>query len=294
MADDDGKLLFEGWWIKFICNDVNTNNIIFVESKITEEVQPTQSVIYENNVLPSETTLTNIRDSHAIINKQSLQKHPKQNDTLIVDYDYYEDPAFKTITNNLKEKNTMNKNQFFVTDDDLVKAQVNTQEDVNQNKYNKILVYNDNSHMSFIIDNPNKYDLQLLESNICGYKKYFEFENNEIDSNINITLISLFHEKYFDDEKSLIDKINSFKELFNIDDTLKRDVKTFISCNYNITNIINDKMKATDLFNEIYKFLKIEEKINIRNKLTNFLLDIGLKKKRYNDGIYYYGLQKIK
>ena len=171
---------------------------------------------------------------------------------------------------------------------------INEKVDVYQNKYNKILVYNENSQMSFIIDNPDKYDLPLLESNICGYKKYFEFENDEIDSNINITLISLFHKKYFDDEKSLIDKINLFKELFNIDDTLKRDVKTFISCNYNITNDINNKMKASELFNEIYKFLKIEEKINIRNKLTNFLLDIGLKKKRYNDGIYYYGLHKIK
>ena len=171
---------------------------------------------------------------------------------------------------------------------------INEKVDVYQNKYNKILVYNENSQMSFIIDNPDKYDLPLLESNICGYKKYFEFENDEIDSNINITLISLFHKKYFDDEKSLIDKINLFKELFNIDDTLKRDVKTFISCNYNINNDINDKMKASELFNEIYKFLKIEEKINIRNKLTNFLLDIGLKKKRYNDGIYYYGLHKIK
>lgn len=108
-------------------NDVNTNNIVFVESKITEEVQPTQSVMYENNVLPSETTLTNIRDSQAIINKQSLQKHPKQNDTLIVDYDYYEDPAFKTLTHNLQEKNRLNKNKFLVTEDDLVKAQTNKQ-----------------------------------------------------------------------------------------------------------------------------------------------------------------------
>ena len=188
----------------------------------------------------------------------------------------------------------INEIRFKYTGKSNIDCDIKEKEDVYQNKYNKILVYNDNSHMSFIIDNPDKYDLQLLESNICGYKKYFEFENNEIDSNINITLISLFHEKYFDDEKSLIEKIDSFKELFNIDDSLKRDIKTFILTNYNITNIINDKMKATDLFNEIYKFLKIEEKINIRNKLTNFLLDIGLKKKRYNDGIYYYGLQKIK
>ena len=188
----------------------------------------------------------------------------------------------------------INEIRFKYTGKSNIDCDIKEKEDVYQNKYNKILVYNDNSHISFIIDNPDKDDLQLLENCVCGYKKYIEFENDEIDSNINITLISLFHEKYFDDEKSLIEKIDSFKELFNIDDSLKRDIKTFILTNYNITNIINDKMKATDLFNEIYKFLKIEEKINIRNKLTNFLLDIGLKKKRYNDGIYYYGLQKIK
>ncbi len=206
----------------------------------------------------------------------------KKNDVLI-DYQNF-----------IEYNNKINEIRFKYTGKINTEYDINEKEDVYQNKYNKILVYNDNSHMSFIIDNPDKYDLQLLESNICGYKKYFEIKNNEIDSNINTTLISLFHEKYFDDEKSLIDKINSFKELFNIDDTLKRDVKTFISCNYNITDDINDKMKASELFNEIYKFLKIEEKINIRNKLTNFLLDIGLKKKRYNDGIYYYGLHKIK
>ena len=38
---------------------------------------------------------------------------------------YYEDPAFKTITNNLQEKNRINDTQLFVTDDDLMKAQTN-------------------------------------------------------------------------------------------------------------------------------------------------------------------------
>lgn len=188
----------------------------------------------------------------------------------------------------------INEIRFKYTGKSNIDCDIKEKEDVYQNKYNKILVYNDNSHISFIIDNPDKDDLQLLENCVCGYKKYIEFENDEIDNNINISLITLFDKKCFDDEKSFIGEVEMFKKLYKIDNSLKRDVKTFILTNYTITDNINDKMKAIDLFNEIYKFLKIEEKINIRNKLTNFLLDIGLKKKRYNDGIYYYGLQKIK
>ena len=112
-------------------NKLNNNNIEFVESKITKEEEDdddhTQSVMYENDELPSDTTLTNIKDAHSIINKQSMQKHPEENDSLIVNYDYYEDPAFKTLTNNLQEKNRLNKNKFLVNEDDLLKAQTNKQ-----------------------------------------------------------------------------------------------------------------------------------------------------------------------
>jgi len=105
-------------------NELN-DNIVFVESKITKEEDNTQSIIYENNALPSETTLTNIKNSHYIINKQSIQKQPEENDGLIVNYDYYEDPAFITLTNNLQNKNRLNKNKFRVNEDDLLKAQTN-------------------------------------------------------------------------------------------------------------------------------------------------------------------------
>jgi hypothetical protein len=110
-------------------NDNDNNNIDFVESKITkdDDDENTQSVMYENNKSPSDTTLTNIKDAHAIINKQTMQKHPEENDSLIVNYDYYEDPAFKTLTNNLQEKNRLNKNKFLVNEDDLLKAQTNKQ-----------------------------------------------------------------------------------------------------------------------------------------------------------------------
>ena len=92
-----------------------------IGSKINDNNQTIQSVVYDK--MPSNDILVNDKMVYDLINKQSLQKVPDAKDTLIGQYDYYEDPAFKTITNNLQEKNTMNKNQFFVTDDDLVKAQ---------------------------------------------------------------------------------------------------------------------------------------------------------------------------
>jgi len=103
----------------------------FIPSKVSVNQQTTQSVVYDE--MPSNDILMNDKMVYDLINKHALQKTPDAKDTLIGEYDYYEDPAFKTITNNLQEKNTMNKNQFFVTDDDLVKAQINTQEGVNQN-----------------------------------------------------------------------------------------------------------------------------------------------------------------
>ena len=59
-----------------------------------------QRVVYES--LPSKDTLINNKTINDFINKGSLQKIPDSKDTLDTEYDYYEDPAFKTITNNLQ------------------------------------------------------------------------------------------------------------------------------------------------------------------------------------------------
>jgi hypothetical protein len=93
--------------------------------------QSSPSVVYET--MPKNEILNNDKIIYDFINKHTLQKTPDSNDSLYGEYDYYEDPAFKTITNNLEEKNKINKNQFYVTDDDLVNAQTNTEQGVNQN-----------------------------------------------------------------------------------------------------------------------------------------------------------------
>lgn len=103
------------------------NDLVFIPSKVTPELQTTQNVVYENNKLPNSEFIDRTKNNYNLINKHSIQKQPNEDDNLIGDYDYYKDPAFKTITNNLKEKNSMNKNKFFVTELDLEKAQTNKQ-----------------------------------------------------------------------------------------------------------------------------------------------------------------------
>ncbi len=71
-------------------------------------------------------------------------------------------------------------------------------------------------------------------------------------------------------------------------------VKKFLKSKYTIDDDINHKMKASALYDIIIssKIVKIDEdKIaGFRNRLSKYLKDIGLQKKRYNDGFYYYGI----
>ena len=124
-------------------NNTNTNmKQTFIPSKIdsSNKGNTSQSVVYDS--IPNKDILINNKIINDFINKGSLQKTPDSKDTLDTEYDYYEDPAFKTITNNLQEKNKIGKNEFFVTDDDLVNAQINTQPGVDQNTSMKAFTRN--------------------------------------------------------------------------------------------------------------------------------------------------------
>jgi hypothetical protein len=104
--------------------------------------------------MPNNDILINDKEIYDLINKHSLQKTPDVHDTLVGEYDYYEDPAFRTITNNLNEKKIINKNQFLITDDDLANVQTNTQQGINQNTSLKAFT----SNILNIQGLPNGYD----------------------------------------------------------------------------------------------------------------------------------------
>jgi hypothetical protein len=71
-------------------------------------------------------------------------------------------------------------------------------------------------------------------------------------------------------------------------------VKKYLNSKYTFDDDINHKMKASSLYDIIInsKVVKIDnDKLaGFRTRLSKYLKDIGLKKKRYNDGFYYYGI----
>lgn len=127
----------------------------FIPSELNSNKMSKQSVRYENNSIPSKEYLANDENIFAEINKHTLQKIPSSGDEkLIAEYDYYEDPAFRTITANLKDREIFGKNDFYIMSDDLKKAQ--------ENQLSSSKQYNSIQGFEGLINNiqglPNGYD----------------------------------------------------------------------------------------------------------------------------------------
>lgn len=74
----------------------------------------------------------------------------------------------------------------------------------------------------------------------------------------------------------------------------EKSVKEYLKNYFVISEDINKKMKASSLFDIVTKsdLCKIDKSKfqGFKNRLSNYLKEIGLQKKRYNDGYYYYGI----
>jgi hypothetical protein len=67
------------------------------------------------------------------INKHALQRVPDPKDTMIAEFDFYEDPAYRTITANLTGKDYLGRNQFIITENNMAQIQTNQEPNVDQN-----------------------------------------------------------------------------------------------------------------------------------------------------------------
>lgn len=159
-----------------------------------------------------------------------------------------------------------------------------------------------------------------LESNLVGSNKIVEkncyilytcnkcivLENESYDIMSlldNFTDIKLIDRVDFTQFKEILHNrsFNSFDECETMYKTLKstvpkesinilveNKVKSYINFRYIITDKINDRIKALELYNLCKKQITVDPK-----QFSKILLKLNLKKKRYQDGVYYYGLKPI-
>lgn len=108
-------------------------------------------------------------------------------------------------------------------------------------------------------------DIDEINKKLLVASQYIEFSNKHVNTNNNVM-------------------------------TEENQVKKYIENNFTIDDDINHKMKASILYDKIInsKCVTIEKtKLSgFQTRLSRYLKDLGLQKKRYNDGYYYYGIQQ--
>jgi len=162
-----------------------------------------------------------------------------------------------------------------------------------------IVVLHEETLYTFIVENPSTEEYNCAKNKTFGFQMIFEANLEETLSSI---ASKLFNEKCFNTLDELRKEIETMNVLIhkNTSDCKeireKKHVEKFINDNYEMNSNVADKMKSSDLcgiIEENFQILGIDlgNVIAFRNRLGKYLLDIGLQKKRFGDGFYYYGLK---
>jgi hypothetical protein len=181
-------------------------------------------------------------------------------------------------------------------------------DDLNNEKYHLIFVLINPFLMQTVsIINPDYITLNAIYENTAyGFTNLFtiESDNGEIDELIQTT----FNGKSFDNIEELKEVLLSTSQLLEFHKQKRKNtvwvieeeknVKEYLTDYFDISEDHNYQMKASILYEKIL----ISDKCDInksklsgfRNRLSNYLKEMGLKKKRYNDGYYYFGIVEKK
>lgn len=171
---------------------------------------------------------------------------------------------------------------------------------------NIVVILNTKFLQTLFILNPESLDTNILNNNTeFGFIKLFSI--NTLNNDVIKFISNEFDKTHFDTIDELNQKLDvtsqymefALKHTPETDATTEESiVKKYIQSSFTIDNDINNKMKASVLHDTIVnsKVVTIEKsRLNgFKNRLSTYLKNLGLEKKRYNDGYYYYGIKPKK
>jgi len=143
------------------------------------------------------------------------------------------------------------------------------------------LLYINYYNISIVLEN-DLYDIIDLLDN---FKEFTLIESGKIHFK------EFLHKRVFSSMLEFKTTYNSLKSsLPQSDDFMMQyNIENYIKNTFEITDKLNDRQKASDFYNSIKKECGFTFD---SRQFSQILLKLGLKKKRYGDGIYYYGLKE--
>jgi len=166
----------------------------------------------------------------------------------------------------------------------------------NPDNFNKCaILYCVSQSIGIVIENQNIIFVEYLTKNFKDFelvKTYSKLEKKELDN-----IKNYFHKRNFESNETILKKINSFEFLFDINNNKKNDIvnneiEGFIRERYKLDNEPKNMIKANEILGQLILELQYfsKDKIKLTKELSNILLNMGFKKKRLADGIYYCGI----
>lgn len=165
------------------------------------------------------------------------------------------------------------------------------------------VLINDKFLQTLTIKNPDQNILHIIKNHSeFGFVKLFDYPTKNSDI---INFIEReFNKVSFNDIEEVNKKLLVTSQYIDFSNKQKNSnmkatneeqlVKKYFNSKYLINDNINNKMKASTLYDIIINSnaITIEENklAGFRTRLSKYLKDLGLQKKRYNDGFYYYGI----
>jgi len=173
----------------------------------------------------------------------------------------------------------------------------------NSNKTTITVIFNVDCNKTLVINSSNNMEIEILNSNPeFGFLELFTIttSNDEIIKFIN----NQFSNGCFLDIDILNKKLEQTAEHIKLleqekakDNSLTKEksiVTNYFKTNFIINDDINKRMKASTLYDLVINSnvlnLPKDKLSGFKNRLSEYLKEIGLQKKRYNDGFYYYGI----
>jgi len=138
------------------------------------------------------------------------------------------------------------------------------------------------------------YDRNHQLSKLC--ELYPEFEVAD-------TIFSNFdeYEEYFNGRRFaskdvFINKLKAFTELYSEEeskeyDEEKRIIETIIKSRFIISDDVSKRIRASELYLMVEALYDTPDKNLFRRRLSTYLIEFGVTKKRFTDGYYFFGLE---